>query len=230
MDDAQQGRGRSANEQAPPTLDWGALRRTEPIGRRFGFDRGRPIDRYYIEAFLEANRASIAGRVLEIGDANYTRRFGGERVVRSDVYDRPGNPQATLAGDLGGDANLPRHAFDCMIVCQTLLFIYDLRRAMANLRDALAPGGVLLVTVPGISQIVREDMDREGDFWRFTTRSLRDVARECFDPASVEVRSFGNVLTCIGFLHGLAQEDLRQEEMDAWDDDFQLIVALRARA
>ena len=209
-------------------VDWGGLRRTQPIGRRFGFDRGRPIDRRYIETFLENHRDDVAGRVLEIGDSNYTRRFGGDRVTRSDIYDRPGNRQATLTGDLGGDANLPAAAFDCMIVCQTLLFIYDVRRAMRNLRAALRPGGVLLLTVPGISQIVRKDMDREGDFWRFTTRSLADLAAECFERKRIDVRSWGNVLACVAFLHGLAQEDLRAEEMDACDPDFQLIVSLRA--
>lgn len=230
MDEVQRVRNQAAEGSARTALDWGALRRTRPIGRNFGFDRGQPIDRYYIEGFLDAHRLDIAGRVVEIGDANYTRQFGGQRVICSDVYDRPGNPQATITGDLGGEAKLPRGAFDCMIVCQTLLFIYDLRRAMANLREALAPGGVLLVTVPGISQIVREDMDREGDFWRFTTRSLHDLACASFDSASVEARSFGNVLTCVGFLHGLAQEDLTREEMDPCDDDYQLIVAMRARA
>ena len=210
------------------TLDFGAFRRTEPIGRAFGFDRGRPIDRRYIEVFLDAHRADIRGRVLEIGDANYTRRFGGERVTQSDVYDRPGNPHATLIGDLGGASNLPAGGFDCLIVCQTLLFIYDVHRAMRNLRDALKPGGVLLLTVPGISQIVREDMDREGDFWRFTTRSLHDLAADHFDGSRIDVRSWGNVLACVGFLHGLAQEDLRDDEIDACDPDFQLIVSLRA--
>jgi SAM-dependent methyltransferase len=212
------------------TLDFGALRRTAPIGRNFGFDRGRPIDRRYIESFLEEHRSDIRGRVLEIGDANYTRRFGAERVTHSDIYDRPGNAQATLTGDLGKQSNLLTGAFDCLIVCQTLLFIYDVHRAMANLRDALAPGGVLLMTVPGISQIVREDMDREGDFWRFTTRSVNDLAREQFDADRIDVRSWGNVLACVGFLHGLAQEDLREDEIDACDPDFQLIVSLRGVA
>ncbi len=212
------------------TLDFGALRRTEPIGRAFGFDRGRPIDRRYIEAFLAMHSTDIRGRVLEIGDANYTQRFGGQRVTRSDIYDRPGNAQATLTGDLGGTSNLPRATFDCMVVCQTLLFIYDVRRAMENLREALRPGGVLLLTVPGISQIVREDMAHEGDFWRFTTRSLHDVAAERFDDEAIDVRSWGNVLACVGFLHGLAQEDLRDDEIDVCDPDFQLVVSLRAVA
>jgi SAM-dependent methyltransferase len=211
-------------------IDWGELRRTTPIGRSFGFDRGRPVDRRYIEGFLERHRDDVRGRVLEIGDANYTRRFGGERVTRSDVYDRPGNDGATLTGDLGGDAQLPAGAFDCMIVTQTLLFLFDQRRAMRNLRDALAPGGVLLVTVPGISQIVPEDMAREGDFWRFTTRSLRDLAATCFAPDRIDVRAHGNVLACVAFLHGLAQEELTDDELAAEDPDYQLIVTLRAVA
>jgi SAM-dependent methyltransferase len=211
-------------------LDWGGLRRIEPIGRKFGFDRGHPVDRHYIEAFLGAHRSDIAGRVLEIGDSRYTRQFGGARVTRADVYDTPGNPGATFTGDLGGEAHLPAAAFDCLIVCQTLLFVYDVRRSIANLRAALKPGGVLLATVPGISQIVREDMEREGDFWRFTTRSLRELAVERFAPDRVDVRSWGNVLTCVAFLHGLAQEDLSASELGAWDPDFQLVVTLRAVA
>jgi len=211
-------------------IDWGELRRTTPIARSFGFDRGHPVDRRYIEAFLDRHRDDVRGRVLEIGDRGYTRRFGGDRVTQSDVYDRPGIDGATLTGDLGGAAALPAAAFDCMIVTQTLLFVFDLRRALSNLRDALAPGGVLLVTVPGISQVVREDMDREGDFWRFTTRSLRDLAVICFPAERVEVEAHGNVLACVAFLHGLAQEDLRADELDVDDPDFQLIVTLRAVA
>jgi len=211
-------------------IDWGELRRTTPIARRFGFDRGHPVDRRYIEAFLDRHRDDVRGRVLEIGDRGYTRRFGGDRVTRSDVYDLPGNDGATLTGDLGGAAALPAAAFDCIIVTQTLLFVFDLRRALSNLRDALAPGGVLLVTVPGVSQVVREDMDREGDFWRFTTRSLRDLAATSFAADRIEVEARGNVLACVAFLHGLAQEELGTDELDADDPDFQLIVTLRAVA
>ena len=126
--------------------------------------------------------------MLEIGDDNYTRRFGDDRVTRADIYDRPAIARR-VHGDLGATANLP-----------PLLPLHDrlpdaalhlrLRRAMQNLRAALRPGGVLLLTVPGISQIVREDMDREGDFWRFTTRSIADLAGECFDAKRIEVRSW----------------------------------------
>ena len=49
------------------------LRRTEPISRAYGFDRGTPVDRHYIEAFLQRHAPSpdysagdIRGRVLEV--------------------------------------------------------------------------------------------------------------------------------------------------------------------
>jgi len=211
-------------------FDWTTLRRTEPVSRRFGFDRGKPVDRHYIESFLATHAGDVQGRVLEVGDRNYTHRFGGGRVARSDVYDRPDrhNPAATLRGNLEGDAHLPVAAFDCLIVCQTLLFVYDLPRAIRQLQAALKPGGVLLMTVPGISQVVREDMNDEGDYWRFTTRSLRRLADAVFDGRRVEVQSFGNVLACVAFLEGLAVEDLRAEELAFRDPDYQLIVTLRA--
>ena len=211
-------------------VDWGDRRRSQPIGRRFGFDRGQPVDRRYIEGFLERHCADIRGRVLEIGDRNYTKRFGGDAVQRSDIYDLPRNPAATIKGDLGAESNLPARAFACAIVPQTLLFVYDVRRAMRALRAALVPGGVLLATVPGISQIVRENMQHEGDFWRFTDRSLRGLAAEAFAPERIEVSAHGNVLACVAFLHGLAQEDLAPDELDVDDPDYPLIVTLRAVA
>src|SRR5690348_17021256 len=64
---------------------FGDLRRIEPLSRIFGSDRGLPVDRYYIEQFLAAHAADIQGRVLEIGHNVYTRKFGAERVTKSDV-------------------------------------------------------------------------------------------------------------------------------------------------
>ncbi len=45
--------------------------------REFGYDRGLPIDRYYIERFLANNASDIRGHVMEIADNIYMRRFGG---------------------------------------------------------------------------------------------------------------------------------------------------------
>ena len=49
-------------------MNLGDFRRLEPVSRAFGTDRGLAIDRYYVEHFLDAHRADIRGRVLEIGE------------------------------------------------------------------------------------------------------------------------------------------------------------------
>lgn len=215
----------------PPlgSVRFGALRRLQPISSVFGLDRGLPIDRYYIESFLGRYTEDIRGHVLEIGDATYTRKFGGGDVTRSDVlHAEPGNPQATLVGDIATGEGIPRETFDCMILTQTLLYIYDVKAAIGNCYAALKPGGVLLATVPGISQISRYDMDRWGDYWRFTTLSARQLFEEVFPTSNIEVEAHGNVLAAIAFLHGLAAEELEPRELDYHDPDYEMLITLRA--
>ena len=65
---------------------FGSLRRLSPISSVWGLDRGRPLDRYYIENFLESHRTDVRGRVLEAGNNAYTVRFGDDRVVRRRRY------------------------------------------------------------------------------------------------------------------------------------------------
>jgi hypothetical protein len=224
--------GRKAEARVWPPVGlvrFGSLRRAEPISRLFGFDRGRCIDRVYIDAFLDEFRADIAGRVLEIAENTYTRRFGGDRVTQSDVlHAAPGNPNATIVADLTRDDPVPIHAFDCIVLTQTLNVVYDTRALLAKLRTMLKPGGVLLATAPGISQVSRYDMDRWGDYWRFTSLSLRRLFEEQFAAEAVTVRNYGNVLTAVGFLHGLAAADLPARAFDGTDRDYEVLLGVRA--
>jgi glycosyltransferase involved in cell wall biosynthesis/SAM-dependent methyltransferase len=213
----------------PGWLHLGNLRRTTPISDYFGFDRGSPVDRYYIEQFLEANASDVRGRVLEVADASYTRRFGGNRVTRSDVlHARPGNPDATIVGDLCTGEGIPDGAFDCIILTQVLPFLWDVPAAIATARRALKPEGVLLVTVPGISQISRHDAERWGDFWRFTSMSVRRLFAASFPPENVRLSVYGNVLAATAFLHGMATAELRRDELDERHPDYEVIIAVRA--
>src|SRR5438046_1805575 len=59
-----------------PLPHWGNLRRTQPFSRDWGFDRGTPVDRYYLHAFLDKHRQYIRGDVLEIQAPIYTREYG----------------------------------------------------------------------------------------------------------------------------------------------------------
>jgi SAM-dependent methyltransferase len=209
--------------------DFGELRRIEPVSRVFGRDRGTAVDRYYIERFLDRNSADMAGRVAEFGDATYTRRFGVGAVGRSDVIHAvAGNPDATIVGDLATGAGIPSEAFDCVICTQTLQCVYDVRSAVETLHRMLKRGGVALVTVPGISQISRFDMDRWGDYWRFTSLSAERLFRDAFDGGTVDVRASGNVLASVAFMQGVAAEELRESELAHDDQDYQLLITVRA--
>ena len=219
-------------EYLPPVggVDFGNFRRSAPFSRVFGFDRGRPIDRHYIERFLVLQASDIRGRVLEIGDDTYTQRFGGDRVTQADVlHAAEGNPKATLVADLTRAENIPSNTFDCIICTQTLMFIYNVQAAIRTLYRILKPGGVLLATVAGVShQISRHDMERWGDYWRFTSLSTRLLFQEAFPAANVSVKTYGNVLAATAFLQGLVVEDFRVAELDRHDPDYEVSIAIRA--
>lgn len=210
-------------------IQYGDLRRTTPIRRDFGYGRGQPIDRYYIESFLSRHVEEIQGSVLEIGDDRYTRQFGGSLVTKSDVLDLPrDDSEATITADLSRASHLAGNTFNCIIFTQTLQYIYDCRAAVATLHRILRPNGRLLLTVPVISQICRFDMDRWGDYWRFTSASVHRLLSDAFGEAQVDVQAYGNVLAAISFLHGLAAEDLATDELDYQDPDYELIITARA--
>lgn len=87
---------------------------------------------------------------------------------------------------------------------------------------------MILATCAGISQISRFDMDRWGDYWRFTTLSARRLFEEAFPGQHISVHAHRNVLSTIAFLHGLAAEELRPEDLAYGDPDYQLLITIRA--
>lgn len=210
-------------------LDLGVLDRVTPVSRNWGFDRGQPVDRVFIERFLSQEHRLIAGDVLEVADNTYTRQFGGGAVRNSEIlHDTAGHSRATLVADLTVPESVPADRFDCIICTQTLQLVFDLASALQSLSKMLKPGGTLLLTVPGITAVSREDMDRHGDFWRFTTASLGRLLREAFDGGKVSVESFGNVYSATAFLHGLAVEELDHAKLEFHDRDYQMLLAARA--
>lgn len=206
-------------------VNWYNLRTTKPVSRVFGLDRGQPIDRYYIESFLENNSSSIKGKVLEIADNKYTKKFGGKNILESEVLHAvDGNPKATIVGDLATGKGIPENTFDCFILTQTLQFIYEFHSAAENVVKCLKPGGVALITVAGISQISRYDMKRWGDYWRFTDKSLTMLFERYVPEENIKIKTYGNVLSSVAFLHGLACDELTREELDYVDQDYQMLI------
>lgn len=221
---------RHGAKYVPPVhqIHFGDLRRVKPLSDDFGYQRGGPVDRYYIEKFLARNARLIKGRVLELKDDGYTRKFGGARVTKSDVLDiDPNNPRANIITDLAKADIVPSNTYDCIILTQVLQLIYDLKSVMHHVHRILKPGGVLLVTVPGISHFVYKEL---GSIWCwcFTEVSVRKLLLEVFPEKDIRTKKHGNVLTSASFLYGIGQHEITKAEFDYQDNDYQTIIEAKA--
>lgn len=201
---------------------WGNLRRTSPVSAWYGNERGWPVDRWYIDGFIESHRSDLVGHVMEIKSRHYIDQFGRPDKVTIVDIDR-NNKKATLYADLDQIGSLPAATFDAAIVTQTLQYL-DPTAALANLWQSLAPGGVLLLTVPSLGRLDPEIPDL--DYWRWTPAGLRRQLEWAGIQAVVEGR--GNVLAGVCALYGLPIEDVTTEELDIIDPLFPVTACARA--
>jgi len=224
MTDPLRWRKRLARARRPALL--GTLRRTTPLSEHYGRERGSPIDRYYIDRFLAGERAAIRGTVLEVLNREYTERFG-DGVEHSDVIDiDAANSDATIVADLAAADVIPSERFDCFVLTQTLQYVYDLQAAVGHVHRILRPGGTVLCTVPTVSRIDRREPDSE--YWRLTAAACERLFGDAFTGGEVAVRTHGNVLASIGFLMGMAAEELSPRHLERDDPFFPLLVTVRA--
>ena len=208
-------------------LRWHNLKDIHPVSREFGFDRGTPIDRYYIEKFLSQNRSLITGKVLEVAESHYSKKFG-TNVSAYEVLHIEKTSKATIIGDLTKADTLPKDAVDCFVCTQVFNFIFDFQKAIEGAHHLLKPGGVLLATVSGISQISRFDADRWGHYWSFYPQGITKPITQVFGDGHVQVTNYGNSLTAISFLKGIAMEELKQNELDFIDQDYPVSICIVA--
>lgn len=195
----------------------------KPLNREFGFPRGTPIDRYYIENWLEQNRERIRGDVLEIAENTYTKRFGAEGA-ESHILHVSLEKDGFIKGNFETGEGITQESMDCIILTQTLPFIYDCKQVIANLYKMLRKGGTALVTTGGITQISRYDMDRWGHFWSFTTASLKRLIEESAFGKNYTMSVYGNVKTACALMYGVAAEELKPEELEYADADYPVSI------
>lgn len=207
-----------------------------PRSRNYGFDRGTPVDRFYIDDFIARHAGTqqptvgvVRGRVLEFGDATYAGRYAAPGAQIDIAHVEPDHPGATVRGDLTERDDLPSDDFDCVLCTQVLNAIVNVPDAIATLYRILRPGGVVLATLPGITPISRPDIDHWGDYWRFTTMSARAMFERSFPPPNVHVEAYGNLRAAIALLKGRPAEELSAAELELRDPYYEIVIAVRAR-
>ncbi|MEJ7769217.1 MAG: methyltransferase domain-containing protein [Chitinophagaceae bacterium] len=209
-------------------IQWGDFKSDVPFSKSFGFERGGPVDRYYIENFLLAESRLIKGRVLEIGDNEYTVRFGKQHVTKSDIlHVDSSNTSATIIGDLSHVPQVEDNTFDCIILTQTLHLVYDYIAVIKSCYRILKPGGVLLLTVPGLTPIDHGEW-KENWLWSFNERVMAKILSEVFKASDLELHTYGNVRVAAAFLYGAGISEVPKKVMDNTDEHFPVIVTARA--
>lgn len=205
----------------PASGYWLATKSMKPISTKFGYDRGKPIDRYWIESFLHSNKEKIYGKVLEIVDNTYTKAYG-TNITKSDVLDlNVKNPKANIKGNLKAVPRIPSNSYDCIILTQVLGMVDDYDSAISECSRILKKGGTLVVTTSCFSSL-RSGIEQ--NYWRFTPASAKYVFKKHFN--SVEVKSYGNVLSGQCFWVGLSQDELTKEQLEYNDPYFPCVLGI----
>lgn len=206
---------------------WGNLRRTRPFSDRYGVDRGPVIDRHYIDRFIAEHATDLRGHVLEVAEGRYARVHAGA-ITELDILDiDPRNDQATVIVDLDDAGSLPRRTYDCIVLTQTLQYLFEPAVALTNLWEALAPGGVLLLSVPATARVDRDLAER--DAWRVLVPGLEHLLQQTCVGGEITVISAGNLLSSIAFLLGLAADELEADELAGNDPHHPLVTCARVR-
>ena len=129
----------------------------------------------------EMSASDVAGRtVLEVGsrDVNGTVRpllaaLGARAYVGVDVAAGPGVDRlcdvASLAAVFAGSP------FDVVVTTEMLEHVRDWRTAIANLKQVVAPGGLLVLTTRSYGFPYHEF---PGDYWRYEPEDMRWIFRD----------------------------------------------------
>jgi hypothetical protein len=204
---------------------WGNLRRTKPFSSSYGFERGQPIDRYYLHRFLSAHRDLIAGDVLEIQGTSYTERFGRD-LTRADSFDIEARYEPTYICDFAHcGAVIPDDAYDCLLLPNALPHFRELDRCLAHALRVVRPAGIILASAAGLLPLTGD----APDYWRMTPHGWREMLGAAWPGATLEVAGHGNCLSAVGAQLGLALEELTEAELDVHDPRFPVLTTMLCR-
>ncbi len=199
----------------------------KPISRAFGIERGKAVDRYYIEQFLKDNSDDIKGIVMEIASNDYIKKFGGDKVKKEMILHVAGWGKNTFKGNFETGEGIEENMVDCLICTQTLQYIYNLKAAIKNIYKLLKPNGIALITVPGIKSLCIPDEKNWGERWSFTKESMRQLCLEVCKKEDFIVEAYGNVKIATAYLYGICCEELKEEDFKYNDSQFPFLITVK---
>jgi hypothetical protein len=195
-----------------------------PISPTYGFERGTPIDRYYVHRFFKARGHLLTGRALEIQTTDHIRRYGSAIQVADSLDINPAF-RPTYCCDLAQASVVPSAAYDCFVLPNTLCFLRNLEGALREALRIVRPGGAILATVPVFVPLT-PDVE---DYWHASADGWRIILDRVWVGCETIVESHGNCLAAAAAMYGVAAEELTHEELGVADRRYPVLVTVECR-
>ena len=127
---------------------------------------------------------------------------------------------ATIVADLTRPNQIASDSFDCIVCVHVLHLVYEADVFTKELHRLLAPGGTLLLAVPGTSMID----PNWTEYRRWTGLGVQTLLGQFFRASDILVETYGNSLAAAAEMRGLASDEIAPWELNAKDDLFQVEV------
>ncbi|MEI6429313.1 MAG: methyltransferase domain-containing protein [Pseudanabaena sp. ELA607] len=207
---------------AHQSLDWGDFKRTNPICQTFGFLRGQPVDRYYLDKFIQKIRPEIVGNILEIGATPQAKET---YQLSPDSSYQVLNIEPFLGVDIVGDAHnvnlIKPESFDTILLFSVLEHCYAPWIVIENIYTWLKPGGKCFAMTPVSAKIHNVPQD----YWRIMPDAFTWMLKNF---SHHELQLCGNTMTVLADLYGISAAELTTEELDAYHPDHPVSIYFSA--
>ena len=192
---------------------------------KFGFDRGTPIDRYYIDEFirnLELNNEF--NTALEFGELNYVEQFNVSHkfFLSHPDFSKSKDTKNQILFDLNTQKKYDGQKFDLIISTNVINFTKNPFVTLRHHIDMLNIDGTIFLTASSSMPISQFDAERWGDYWRFTPDAMHHLLENL--DCEYQVESLGNFKSSVAFLCGLASEEMEESDLKEKDNRYPLLV------
>ncbi|NIV38353.1 MAG: methyltransferase domain-containing protein [Anaerolineae bacterium] len=158
--------------------------------------------RYFSAAFLAQYKAvlpaidrHVRGKVIDLGCG--TMPFRETLSDKAEVYHtlelRPTSEETTYVGDIQDMHMIENGLYDSILCLEVLEHIPSPCMALREMHRILAPGGMVILSVPHLSRLHEEPYD----FYRYTTHGLHYLLEE-HGFEVLEIREKGGLFSFLG--------------------------------
>lgn len=203
-------------------IEYSDFKRYAPLCHDYGYSRGTPIDRYYLEQFIREIRSYVVGYTLEIGGSRENQYlYGFTNAMSYKTMDMHQKPEVDITGDIHDPNSLGSNSFDSIILFNVLEHCEKPWIVVENIYNWLTKRGSVFCMVPNSQRIHRDPKD----YWRI----LPDGMRSLFAKFPIkQLYLYGNPITTIATMMGVAAEELSSEELNSFNSEYLVATCIYA--